>query len=95
MLKSEPDDVFLNYALGLELFANKDTINESQALFDKVLVLNEDYVAAYYQLGKLFEVQKKNKAAMEIYNKGLEKAKLKKDNKAINEFNEAIFMLED
>ena len=94
MLSKEPDDVFLNYALGIEYIGELDVLH-SEIQFKKVLEMNADYIAAYYQLGKLFESQLKNTEALLYYKLGLEKAKIQKNNKAINEFGEAIFMLED
>lgn len=93
MLEKEPDDLFLNYALGTEYVGELD-VDQAEFQFKKVLQLDANYIAAYYQLGKLFESQLKNTQALEFYNLGLEKAKLAKNNKAINEFGEAIFMLE-
>lgn len=95
LLKQEPKDLFLNYALGMEYAANPQTISKAEEQFKTVLSLDENYIAAYYQLGKLFEAQQNISEALVYFKLGLEKAKIKKDNKAINEFGEAIFMLED
>lgn len=93
LLKSETDDLFLNYALGIEYVAlQRHDAAEQQ--FRKVLALDPGYLGAYYQLGKLLETRNTS-AALEIYREGLEKAQVKKDNKAVNEFGEAIFLLED
>ncbi len=94
LLENEPDDLFLNYTLGLEYVAELN-LPEAENLFKKALELNDDYIPAYYQLGKLFESQTKNDEALHYFKKGLAKAKEQKNNKAINEFGEAIFMLED
>ncbi len=94
MLEKEPDDLFLNYALGTEYVGELD-VEQAEFQFKKVLQLDASYIAAYYQLGKLFESVLKNKEALEYYNLGLEKAKIAKNNKAINEFGEAIFLLEE
>ncbi len=94
MLKLEPNDVFLNYSLGIEYMAlNK--LNEAEAQFKNVLSINADYIAVYYQLGKLYEALAINSEALKSYKLGLEKAKSQKNNKAINEINEAIFLIED
>ncbi|MBL7919196.1 MAG: hypothetical protein JNJ40_02715 [Bacteroidia bacterium] len=93
MLEKEPSDLFLNYALGTEYVGEKD-VDRAEFQFKKVIEMDVNYIAAYYQLGKLFESLSKNKEALEYYNLGLEKAKLVKNNKAINEFGEAIFMLD-
>ena len=94
MLVREPDDLFLNYAIGIEYLAESNFVH-AESSFRKVIALDADYVAAYYQLGKLFESQQDITHAFQYYKSGLEKAKLKKDHKAISEFGEALFMLED
>ena len=94
MLEKEPDDIFLNYALGTEYVGELDVV-QAEFQFKKVLQMEPNYIAAYYQLGKLFESQLKNTEALHFFKLGLEKAKVAKNNKAINEFGEAIFMLEE
>lgn len=94
LLESEPNDVFLNFALGLEYVAELNVV-EAENQFKIVLGINKNYIPAYYQLGKLLESQLKNTDALNYFKEGLKKAKEQKDNKAINEFGEAIFMLED
>lgn len=94
MLEREPNDLFLNYALGVE-YAAEARIPEAEAQFKKVLAMDGEYITAYYQLGKLLERLPDHAQALEYYKTGLEKARVKKDNKAINEFGEAIFMLEE
>ena len=95
MLQAEPDDVFLNYALALEYLRDPSAITLAGLQLKKVLSLDTDYIAAYYQLGKLSESAGKMQEALEFYNKGLAVAEKKKDNKSAGEFREAIFMLED
>ena len=94
MLLKEPNDIFLTYALGIEFVGELDVV-QAEFQFKKVLQMEPEYIAAYYQLGKLFESQLKNTEALHFYKLGLEKAKIIKNNKAINEFGEAVFMLED
>jgi Tfp pilus assembly protein PilF len=94
LLKKEPNDVFLIYALGIEYVAELD-LKEAEEKFKKVLSIDENYIAAYYQLGKLFESQLRNEEALTYFRIGLEKAKEQKNNRSVNEFKEAIFMLED
>jgi Tfp pilus assembly protein PilF len=94
LLEKEPDDVFLNYAVGLEYAVSPSHSAEAEFQFRKVLQTDENYIGAWYQLGKLLESRSHNEA-LEIYRQGLEKARVKGDNKAVNEFGEAIFLLED
>jgi len=93
LLENDPGDLFLNYALGIE-YASALKAQEAETQFKRVLELDENYIAAYYQLGKLFEAQTKNSEALAYYKAGLEKAREKKD-KSVHEFEEAVFMLED
>lgn len=94
MLQAEPKDVFLNYSLALEYVAEKN-FGLAEEQFLRVLNFQADYIPAFYQLGKLYEQQLQNQNALSIFKKGLELAKAQTNNKAINEFSEAIFMLED
>lgn len=94
MLKDEPDDVFLNYSLAIEFLAMNQHDQAIQA-FGKVIDLNSEYIPAYYQLGKIHEALSLNTEALDYFKKGLELARQQKNNKAINEFGEAVFMLED
>lgn len=95
MLQNEPDDLFLNYALGLEYLNDKETLSLAESQFQFVLKKDTNYIAAYYQLGKLNEELNNKKDALANYQLGLVKAKEQKNNKSVNEFMEAIFMLED
>jgi len=94
LLRKEPQDLFLNYALGIEYVAEL-SVAEAENQFKKVLTLDPDYIPAFYQLGKLFESQLKNDEALNYFREGLSRATAQKNNKAVNEFNEAIFMLGD
>ena len=48
LLEDEPDDVFLNFALAMEL-AKQGLFAEALARFDRVLELDPTYIAAYSQ----------------------------------------------
>lgn len=95
MLENEPGDLFLNYALGMEYLNVSETLPLAKEQFLKTLMLNSEYVPAFYQLGKLCELLQQREEALTFYQKGLELARIQKNNKAINEFGEALFMLED
>lgn len=94
ILQQEPNDVFTNYALAIEFVAEGNyTMAEQQFL--KVLSIDKKYLPCYYQLGQLKEKTNEIPAALAFYKQGLELAKEQGNNKAINEINEAIWMLED
>src|SRR3954470_12604435 len=94
MLREEPEDLFLNYALAVE-FVGGAKYEEAEQQFLKTLKLNNEYLPCYYQLGQTAEKLNKEKQALEYYHKGAELAKKQNNNKALNELNEAIWMLED
>lgn len=63
LLQKEPDDVFLNFGLGMELL-KEGRADEALAQFDRVLSLDAAYVAAYLQKGTaLIALQRKKEAA--------------------------------
>lgn len=89
MLKEDPNDPFLHYAIGLEL-AKKKNYQEAMTSFQTVITLDENYVAAYYQLGIIFIEIDIVDVAKTYIEKGMEKAALKKDFKAKGELEELL-----
>lgn len=94
MLKNEPNDSFLSYALALEYSKLNDTTKAIE-LIEELLKRDENYLGAYYQLGKYYEQTAELEMASATYTKGIAIAKIQKNNKAIGELNEALMMLED
>lgn len=93
MLEKEPNDIFLNYSLGLEYVANSN-FNLAEEQFKKVIQIQQDYIPAFFHLAKLYEQKNEVMEALKFYKQGLEFAKKQGNNKAVNELSEAIFMLE-
>ena len=94
MLEKEPNDVFLNYALAMEHLATSD-FKEAETQFKKVLSIKDSYLPCFYQLGQVNEKLGNIDLAISYYKQGVELAKSQKNNKALGELNEAIWMLED
>lgn len=94
MLVSEPNDVFLNYALAME-FVSTNELKEADEQLKKVLSIKADYLPCFYQLGQLNEKLGNNDIALTFYKQGVDLAKSQNNNKALGELNEAIWMLED
>jgi tetratricopeptide (TPR) repeat protein len=88
MLEQEPQDLFLQYALAME-YLGMNQPDEAEQCFRKILASDEQYVSAYYQLGKLLEA-KDEAGAIRFYEKGLQEAQLKNDRKTVNEFRSAL-----
>ena len=94
MLVTEPKDVFLNYALAIELETEKK-LEEAELQFLKTLEIDKNYLPCFYRLGQIAEKIKSKEEAISYYKSGLDLAKLQNDNKTANELNEAIYLLED
>jgi len=94
MLKTEPHDSFLNYGLALE-YSKLNSIHKAIEIIEALLLRDENYLGAYYQLGKLCEQLQNNEKAIVIYKKGISIAQQKKNKKTEGELNEALWMLED
>lgn len=70
MLETDPQDTFARYALGLEyLSANEPEIAKNY--FEEIYALDPNYLAIYYQLGKVYELLGENDKAKKIYEKGI------------------------
>ncbi|MCX6199832.1 MAG: hypothetical protein NTY88_11525 [Bacteroidetes bacterium] len=94
MEAQKPGDAFLNYAIALE-YVNAGNDNEAQTIFEALLQKNSDYIATYYQFGKLLERNGVNEKAIIVYKRGVELAKQINDKKNLGELNEALMMLEE
>ncbi len=90
----KPDDAFLKFAIAQEYVSGG---NDKEALkYYRFLVDNfSDYLATYYQLGKLHERISEIEEARATYRKGIEVAKAINDLKTLRELNEALMLLED
>ncbi|TLP70494.1 tetratricopeptide repeat protein [Maribacter sp. ACAM166] len=91
-LKEDINDSFLKYALALE-YVRVEENDTARDCFLKLIKDDENYVASYYQLGKLNESLNEVEKAIEIYKNGIEIAKKIKDVKTLLELQEAYNML--
>jgi len=83
-LESDPNDPFILYALATEYNA----LNEKENAYSFYLQLTDkhpDYVGTYYHLGKLLEKDDQKEKAIEIYQKGMQVARNKRDMHAFSE----------
>lgn len=89
MLAEDPNDPFLLYALGLELVKKKN-YQESMQAFQTVIKLDENYIAAYYQLALIFIEIDIVDVAKTYIKKGIDQAILRKDLKSKAELEELL-----
>lgn len=92
-LAEDPDDEFSQYALALE-YEKNGNLTDAIAQLQMVLDRNPDYLAAYYQLGKLFEAVEDNKNAATVYEKGIAVAQCQQNIKTLNELRSALDLLD-
>lgn len=84
LLADEPNDIFLNYSLGMEYKSLSD-FDKALIQFRRALELDETYLGAYYQIGEILIEQEKENDAIHIIEQGIEQAKQKKDFKTHRE----------
>jgi predicted Zn-dependent protease len=94
MLRKEPSDLFLNYALAME-WMGEGVYGEAEKQLLRTLELDKEYLPCFYQLGQSAEKLNKEKEALEYYKRGVDLAKRQNNTKALNELNEAIWLLEE
>ena len=93
-LEEDNNDHFSRYALALEVMEIGET-NETIRLLKEVLNQNADFLAAYYQLGRAFEISHQKEDAVQIYKQGIEVAQKQKNAKTESELKTALFSLQD
>ncbi|MEO8885384.1 MAG: tetratricopeptide repeat protein [Mucilaginibacter sp.] len=83
-IKNEPNDEFLKYALATEYLRLNET-DKALTYYEDLVNNHPNYVGTYYHLGKLYEALNRKQDAINIYEKGMEIAKQKRDNHAFAE----------
>ncbi len=94
MLKTDPKDSFLTYALALE-YEKEGKINDAIRIIEELMTEDPDYIGAYYKLGQLYEGRDNLEKARSIYQTGIKLADQQKDNKAKGELEEALWLIEE
>lgn len=94
MLKDDPGDAFLIYALALE----HEKAGETTAAIELLVSLQNNqpgYLPLYYKLGKLYESLSRIPDAVQYYKKGINLAQQQNDTKTLLELKEALLQWED
>lgn len=94
MMKTDPKDSFLSYALALEY----EKSGKLKKAIDTIELLIKDdpaYLGAFYKLGQLYELKEDFETAENIYKKGILLADAKNDNKTKGELEEALWLIEE
>ena len=93
LLVENPTDNFITYACALELI-KLNQVKEAILLLEQLLLRDQDYLAAYYQLGKFYEINHEMKKASKTFTKGMEVAKKQHNQRTLNELISALALLD-
>lgn len=89
----DPDDPFNHYALALEY--QKFDIPKALTTFKSLVATHPQYVATYYQLGKLYQQTGDLELARETFEQGMSVAFAAGNHKTHRELQSALRELED
>jgi len=93
MLETNPKDSFLHYVAALEHQKIGD-LNQAIKILRSIIKNDPNYLASYYQLGKMLEEKGKVEEAIEVYKSGKEVAKKQSEMKTLGELSEALMLLD-
>lgn len=89
MLMGNPNDSFLQHALGLECIKLGNDV-EARLHFETLLNREPGYIGSYYHLAKLLERIGETDEAIKVYEKGMEEARKAGDNHSLSELRSAF-----
>src|SRR4051812_10474751 len=93
-ISEDSEDIFSQYVLALEYIKQKSA-PEAITLLSVIVRKQPDYLAAYYQLGKLYEINRSFGEAKMIYEAGIALAQRQKEFKTLNELRTALDLMEE
>jgi predicted Zn-dependent protease len=92
LLASSPDDVFLNFALAMELVkAGQD--DQAAVRFERVIQLDPNYITGYRQWSHMLVTLGRKDEAKAVLARGIEAATRAGDKHAVSKMQEAISLL--
>src|SRR3990172_9631122 len=92
ILNEDPQDSFARYGLAMEL-AKQGSLAEAISEFRRLLSINPNYCAAYYQAGQTLEKLGNYEEAKETYRQGIEVASRLNDAKTRGELEAVLDLL--
>lgn len=88
MEREKPKDAFVQYALALE-YKNCGDVTQSRLYFEKLVTEFADYVPTYYHYAGMEAGEGNASLAIQLYEKGIEKAMMVNDSKTVRELKSA------
>ena len=92
MVRENPNNTFARYGLAME-YAKSGQYNEAIAEFRNLLQQDENYAAAYFHAGQVYEKLGQVEDARSIYEKGIEITARKGDTHTRSEIEAALSLL--
>ncbi|NQX91975.1 MAG: hypothetical protein HRT74_07615 [Flavobacteriales bacterium] len=93
LLKEDPNDSFLRYALALEFRSAGDDRSKEQLL--SLIKDDGEYLPSFQTLGSWFFDDGEDDKAIEVLEKGIELAEKQRNLKALNEMKELLWLNSD
>ncbi len=93
ILTENPNNTFALFALAKE-YEKNNLLNEAIQVFEKLLLIDSEYLGAYFHLAKSYEQLDEVKKALNIYEAGILLAQKKKDMHSLSELKNAKMNLE-
>ena len=92
MLADDPTDIFLRYALAMEL-GKEDDYSEALNIYEQLTKEQPPYVPAFFMAGQLLARNEKYSAARDYLRDGIEQARAQNDLHAAGEMSEFLTSL--
>lgn len=89
MHQQDPRDVFIHYALAMEL-SGLGRLSEALSVFKAVIAEHSDYSAAYFMCGRTMEQMDIRREAGDMYRAGISAARRTGDEHAAGEMQAAL-----
>lgn len=94
LLEQHPEDVFLHYALAMELVSEGHSAEAINKL-EYIRGIQPDYLPLYYQLGGLYAAASETEKAQAVYETGIELALATRNMKTASELRSALEEISD
>jgi tetratricopeptide (TPR) repeat protein len=92
-LAQDPDDTFTRYAIALEYIASEE-YDEAIKFLESVLTLDNNYLAAYQQLGHIYAITNRKDMAVDVYKRGIDSANISGDKHAADNISKFLAELQ-
>lgn len=93
LIVENPTDTFALFALAKE-FEKIGSTRDAAQLIEKLLLVDKNYLGAYYHLGKIYEQLEEVNKALNIYETGIQLAQTQGDQHTMSELKNAKMNLE-